>query len=109
MGKPHYQNRKQDSKMSLRNKLLKEFPLDAAPKDHLPLANFFPLKLRDHPLGKLTQKHWRKLVVLQKRQFVLYNSHTNELFKSTSILKLEDMYSVQQIKYTARMINKQLP
>ena len=37
-----------------------------------------------------------------------HSNHLQQLATTCNILKLEDTYSVQQIKYTARMINKQL-
>ena len=38
-----------------------------------------------------------------------YNSHTEQLFKNVKLLKIEDMLTLQELKFYFKYIHKQLP
>ena len=50
------------------------------------------------------QKRAIRLIVSEK-----YNAHTEPIFKSLSLLKLEDIFYITQLKFYYQMINKSLP
>jgi len=60
------------------------------------------------------QRHCNKLFVLQKKAIraiscVKYNSHTSGLFKALRILKMDDIFALQALKFCYKLENDLLP
>ena len=64
--------------------------------------------------GTAAKKHINRIWILQKKAIRIltkatYNAHTNPLFHKLRILKLWDIYKVQQAKFMHKMYRKALP
>jgi hypothetical protein len=56
----------------------------------------------------------KKLLTLQKRSVrtivnAKYNSHTEPIFKNLNLLKVTELYAVQELKFAYKLLNKKLP
>ena len=64
--------------------------------------------------GNTYQVHLSRIIILQKKIIrtitgAQYDAHSEPLFKSVNILKLQDLYKLQTSKYVMKSINNTLP
>ena len=95
------------------------YSLDECSSMHSPILILFPLWLYFYSLShRILELYYiintHRLIKLQKRAIRIitdskYNSHTEPLLKSLNILKINDIFTIQCLKFFHNYINDRVP